>query len=161
MEIIKTARDAGRKYGITLLMIYQSLGQLIDNWEQNAKSSWFESTSFRAFAAINDERTAEDLSRLCGEYTIETTTRSKSSGLQNRNSIFGSPTSNKSRSTQTHKRRLIMAHEILQDMRTDEQLIFVTGRPPIRAGRAIYFRRPGMAARIGSNRFASRGQASK
>ena len=154
MEIVKTARDAGRKYGITLLMIYQSLGQLIDNWGQNARSSWFESTSFRIFAAINDEKTADELSRMCGEYTVQTTTRSKSSGMQQKNKMFGSPNSNRTTNTQEQKRRLILPHEILQDMRTDEQLVFVTDRQPLRTGRCIYFRRPEMTDLVHGNRFA-------
>ncbi len=153
MEIVKTARDAGRKYGITLLLIYQSIGQLIDNWGQNAKSSWYESTSFRLFAAINDEKTAEELSRMCGEYTVETTTRSKSSGIQQKNRMFGSPNSNRTVNKQDQKRRLILPHEILQEMRSDEQLVFVQGRAPLRSGRAIYFRRSDMNERVDRNRF--------
>lgn len=158
MEIVKTARDAGRKYGITLLLIYQSIGQLIDNWGQNAKSSWYESTSFRLFAAINDEKTAEELSRMCGEFTVETTTRSRSSGMQQKNKIFGSPNSNRTVNKQDQKRRLILPHEILQEMRSDEQLVFVQGRPPLRTGRAIYFRRGDMVDRVDQNRFNKSGE---
>ena len=52
MSLIPVARDAGRKYGITLVMVYQSLGQLREQWGgKDAVSDWFESTSWpRSFA---------------------------------------------------------------------------------------------------------------
>lgn len=148
MKIIETARDAGRKYAITLLMIYQSVGQLVDTWGPQAKAAWYESTSFRLFAAISDPKTAEELSMMCGEYTVETMTRSKSNVFSKRASS--------SRNYSDQRRRLILPHEILQEMRSDEQLVFVQGRRPIRCGRAIYFRRPEMVAKVGQNRFAKR-----
>jgi type IV secretion system protein VirD4 len=39
-------------------------------------------------------------------------------------------------------------------MRTDEQIIFTSGNPPLRCGRAIYFRRKEMASRVKSSNFA-------
>lgn len=146
MGIIQTARDAGRKYGITLLMIYQSIGQLIDTWGPQAKPAWYESTSFRIFAAIADPKTAEELSMMCGEYTVETMSRTQSNVLSKRAS--------RTRNYSDQKRRLVLPHEILQEMRADEQLVFVQGRRPLRCGRAIYFRRPDMASKVGKNRFA-------
>ncbi len=155
MDIIKTARDAGRKYGISLCLVYQSIGQLIENWGQEAKSQWFESTSYRIFAAINDQKTADELSKMCGEYTVDVKNKSKSSGRQGRSGLLASGTSNTSRTTQVQKRSLILPHEIMQDMRSDEQLVFVTNQPPIRTGRAIYFRRNDMVSKVKSNRFSS------
>ncbi|WP_342364207.1 type IV secretory system conjugative DNA transfer family protein [Terrarubrum flagellatum] len=37
--------------------------------------------------------------------------------------------------------------------RHDEQFVFIAGAPPIRMGRAIYFRRPEMRAACKGNRF--------
>ncbi len=51
-------------------------------------------------------------------------------------------------------RRLVTLSEILADARTDEQFVFVTGRKPLRCGRALYFRRPEMIAKVQANRFA-------
>ncbi|MGN7755723.1 Ti-type conjugative transfer system protein TraG, partial [Sinorhizobium sp. 22678] len=43
MRILETARDAGRKYGITLVMIYQSIGQMRETYGgRDAASKWFE-----------------------------------------------------------------------------------------------------------------------
>ena len=47
-----------------------------------------------------------------------------------------------------------MPYEVMQDMRTDEQIVFVAGRPPLRCGRALYFRRKDMNALVGPNRYA-------
>ena len=52
------------------------------------------------------------------------------------------------------RRPLLMPHEVMQDMRTDEQIVFVAGRPPLRCGRALYFRRKDMTGLVGTNRFA-------
>jgi type IV secretion system protein VirD4 len=38
-------------------------------------------------------------------------------------------------------------------MRADEQIILTGGNPPLRCGRAIYFRRPEMAALVGKSNF--------
>ena len=39
-------------------------------------------------------------------------------------------------------------------MRADEAFVVVRGGRPLRCGRAVYFRRPGMLARVARNRFA-------
>lgn len=53
-------------------------------------------------------------------------------------------------------RRLATVSEILADTRADEQFVFIQGRKPLRCGRAIYFRRPEMIAKVQENRFAPR-----
>jgi type IV secretory pathway TraG/TraD family ATPase VirD4 len=41
-----------------------------------------------------------------------------------------------------------MPHEVMQEMRMYEQIVFVAGRPPLRCGPALYFRRKD---RLGEN----------
>ncbi|MBF9235619.1 Ti-type conjugative transfer system protein TraG [Microvirga alba] len=148
MSILTIARDVGRKYGITLLLVFQSIGQLTNNYGDAGKAAWFESASFIAFAAVNDLRAAEELSKRCGDMTIEVNNTSKSAGL-----MGGKGGGRASESTNSQRRPLIMPHEIMQ-MRLDEQIVAVTGRPPLRCGRAIYFRREDMRSLVGANRFA-------
>lgn len=137
LRILETARDAGRKYGITLTMLYQSIGQMREAYGgRDATSKWFESASWVSFAAVNDPETAEYISRRCGSTTVEvdqTSTSSKMSG------------SSRTRSRQLSPRPLIQPHEVLQ-MRADEQIVFTSGNPPLRCGRAIWFRRRDMVA---------------
>ncbi len=144
LRILETARDAGRKYGITLLMLYQSIGQMREAYGgRDATSKWFESASWISFAAINDPETADYISRRCGDTTVEVDQLSRSSQMSG---------SSRTRSKQLARRPLIMPHEVLR-MRTDEQIIFTAGNRPLRCGRAIWFRRADMAACVGTNRF--------
>ncbi|QBJ16470.1 Ti-type conjugative transfer system protein TraG (plasmid) [Agrobacterium sp. 33MFTa1.1] len=144
LRILETARDAGRKYGITLTMIFQSLGQMREAYGgRDATSKWFESASWISFSAINDPDTADYISKRCGDTTVEIDQTSLSSGMKG---------SSRSRTKQLSRRPLILPHEILR-MRADEQIVFTSGNPPLRCGRAIWFRRKDMSASVGENRF--------
>ncbi|MCA1869464.1 Ti-type conjugative transfer system protein TraG [Agrobacterium genomosp. 3] len=144
LRILETARDAGRKYGISLTLIFQSIGQMREAYGgRDASSKWFESASWISFAAINDPETADYLSRRCGETTIEVDQVSRTS--QSRGS-------SRSRSKQLSRRPLILPYEVMQ-MRGDEQIVFTSGNSPLRCGRAIWFRRSDMTACVGENRF--------
>ncbi|TXR50479.1 Ti-type conjugative transfer system protein TraG [Phyllobacterium endophyticum] len=144
MRILETARDAGRKYGITLIMLYQSIGQMRETYGgHDAASKWFESASWISFAAINDPETADYISRRCGMTTVEIDQVSRS--LQAKGS-------SRTRSKQLAARPLIQPHEVLR-MRADEQIVFTAGNAPLRCGRAIWFRRLDMKACVGTNRF--------
>ncbi|WP_064710654.1 Ti-type conjugative transfer system protein TraG [Rhizobium bangladeshense] len=152
MRILETARDAGRKYGITLTMIYQSIGQMRETYGgRDAASKWFESASWISFAAINDPDTADYISKRCGMTTVEIDQVSRSSQARG---------SSRTRSKQLAARRLIQPHEVLR-MRADEQIVFTAGNPPLRCGRAIWFRRDDMKACVGTKRFHRIGNALK
>ncbi|KQS95461.1 Ti-type conjugative transfer system protein TraG [Rhizobium sp. Leaf386] len=147
LRILETARDAGRKYGITLTMLYQSIGQMREAYGgRDATSKWFESASWISFAAVNDSETADYISKRCGTTTVEVDQTSRS---------FKMSGSSRTRSKQLSARPLIQPHEVLR-MRTDEQIVFTAGNPPLRCGRAIWFRRMDMIASVGENRFHKR-----
>jgi type IV secretion system protein VirD4 len=144
LRILETARDAGRKYGITLTMIFQSIGQMREAYGgRDATSKWFESASWISFAAINDPDTADYISKRCGDTTVEVDQTNRSSGMKG---------SSRSRSKQLSRRPLILPHEVLR-MRSDEQIVFTSGNAPLRCGRPIWFRRADMKACVGENRF--------
>jgi len=144
LRILETARDAGRKYGITLTMIFQSLGQMREAYGgRDATSKWFESASWISFSAINDPDTADYISKRSGDTTVEVDQTNRSSGMKG---------SSRSRSKQLNRRPLILPHEVLR-MRTDEQIVFTSGNAPLRCGRALWFRREDMKACVGDNRF--------
>ncbi|MFA7416793.1 MAG: type IV secretory system conjugative DNA transfer family protein, partial [Rhizobium sp.] len=144
LRILETARDAGRKYGITLTLLYQSIGQMREAYGgRDATSKWFESASWVSFAAVNDPETADYISKRCGMTTVEVDQTSRSSTMAG---------SSRTRSKQLTARPLIQAHEVLH-MRTDEQIVFTAGNAPLRCGRAIWFRRRDMNASINESRF--------
>ena len=153
MNVIEVARDAGRKYGITIMMLYQSLGQLIEQWGIEGKKSWYESSAWRLFAAVQDLDTAREISALCGEYTVYTTSTGDTEGSQSRGGLGASNSSGRSENRSETKRPLIKPEEILQDSRTDEAFVLIRGSRPLRCGRAIYFRRPEWTDLVGANRF--------
>lgn len=148
LRILETARDAGRKYGISLVLLFQSIGQMREAYGgRDATSKWFESASWVSFAAINDPDTADYISRRCGNTTVEVDQLSRSSQMSG---------SSRTRSKHLTARPLILPEEVLL-MRGDEQIVFTSGNPPLRCGRAIWFRREEMKAVTGQNRFHRKG----
>ncbi len=146
MSILETARDAGRKYGITLMLLYQQpWASWWKQWGVPGKSAWYASTSWRSYAGVQDYETALEVSRLCGSYGAAATSVSRGQGGS------GAPTRNETQAEV--KRLLIEPAEILQDLRADEQIVIRAGSRPIRCGRAIFFRRPDLAAQVAENRF--------
>ncbi|MBB5073984.1 type IV secretion system protein VirD4 [Bartonella callosciuri] len=145
MNILEEARDRGRKYGTSLMLFYQSSGQLVNHFGEAGARSWFESCSFVSYAAIKDLQTAKDISERCGQMTVEVAGTTKSRGLSLGKSSYN---------INYQQRALILPHEIIQEMRQDEQIILMQGQPPLRCGRAIYFRRKEMLAAAEKNRFA-------
>ena len=153
MQVIEQARDAGRKYGITLLLLYQSLGQLIEQWGREGKQAWYDSTSWRLFAAVQDPDTARELSAMCGEYGVVSTSLGDTEGSQSRGAMGASSSSGRSENRSEVKRALVKPEELMQDSRADEAFVVIRGSPPLRCGRAIYFRRPEWDGLVGDNRF--------
>ena len=153
MAVLETARDAGRKYGVALLLLYQSVGQLIEQWGRDGARAWYDSTSWRLYAAVQDPETARELSQVCGEHGVVTTSRGDSAGTSARGLTTGHSNSRVSQSRSEMRRALITPDELLQDIRADEAFVIVRGSRPIRCGRAIYFRRPEMVAAVVPLRF--------
>ena len=153
MSVIEQARDAGRKYGITLLLLYQSLGQLVTQWGREGKQAWYDSTSWRLFAAIQDPETARELSAMCGEHGVVATAQGDTAGTSGRIGGFASASSGKSENRSEIRRALIKPDELIQDARSDEAFVIVRGAKPLRCGRAVYFRRPEWTALVEANRF--------
>lgn len=148
MRLLEEARDRGRKYGISMMLLYQSLGQLERHFGRDGAVSWIDGCAFASYAAVKALDTARNISAQCGEMTVEVKGSSRNIGWDTKNSA-----SRKSESVNFQRRPLIMPHEITQSMRKDEQIIIVQGHSPIRCGRAIYFRRKDMNEAAKANRF--------
>ncbi|AHG48811.1 conjugal transfer protein TraG (plasmid) [Rhizobium leguminosarum bv. trifolii CB782] len=148
MRVLEEARDRGRKYGISMMLMYQSVGQLERHFGKDGATSWIDGCAFASYAAIKALDTARNVSAQCGEMTVEVKGSSRNIGWGTKNNA-----SRKSESVNFQRRPLIMPHEITQSMRRDEQIIIVQGHSPIRCGRAIYFRRKEMDQAAKINRF--------
>ena len=158
MKIIETARDAGRKYGITLQLLYQSVGQLEKQWGREGKREWYDGVSHRTYAAIQDLDTAKELEETFGNYAVMTTTEGSNTGSSGKAFEVHARSKGANTSFSEISRPLIRREELMNDCRADEAFVVVRGAKPLRCGRAIYFRRPAFAARVNANRFGGAGR---
>ncbi len=159
MKILETARDAGRKYGITLQLLYQSVGQLERQWGRDGKREWYDGVSHRSYAAVQDLETARELEETFGHYAVMATSEGSNRGSSGKSFEVGSRSRGANTSFHEISRSLIRREELMNDCRTDEAFVIIRGAKPLRCGRAIYFRRPELAARIAANRFARKAAA--
>jgi type IV secretion system protein VirD4 len=157
MDIIETARDAGRKYGITLQLLYQSVGQIIDQWGQGGKRAWYESASWRAYAAVKDAQTAEELSETIGDYGVLAWSEAHNRGTHGRQLDVRSLSRGQNITYSETIRPLIRSEEIMHDLREDAQIIIPKRGRPVLCGRAIYFRRDEFNNLVSANRFVAGG----
>lgn len=153
MKILETARDAGRKYGITLQSIYQSTGQIVDQWGEQGKRSWYDGVSYRCYAAVQDLDTATELENSFGTYGVMASSEGVNTGRAGKAMEASSLSRGSNISYHEIGRPLIRKAELLHDVRDDEQFILGRGMAPLRCGRAIYFRRAEFKNRVAANRF--------
>jgi type IV secretion system protein VirD4 len=153
MDIIEIARDAGRKYGITLQLLYQSVGQIVEQWGEAGKRAWYESAAWRAYAAVKDPETARELSETIGNYGVLAWSEAQNSGTHGRQLEVRSRSRGHNVTYSENIRPLIRPEEIMHDLREDAQIVIPKRGRPVLCGRAIYFRRPAFAELAGANRF--------
>jgi type IV secretion system protein VirD4 len=153
MKILEVARDAGRKYGITLQLLYQSVGQIEAQWGRDGKRSWYDGVSHRTYAAVQDLETAKELEESFGAYGVMATSEGSNSGSSGKAFEAGSRSRGAGLNFSEMSRPLIRKDELMSDIRIDEAFVIVRGSRPLRCGRAIYFRRPEMAERVATTRF--------
>ncbi|MDB5243765.1 MAG: Conjugal transfer protein traG [Spirosoma sp.] len=143
MRVLAELRDQGRKSGVALFPMWQSIGQIERAWGKDGVRDWYASAAWRMYLAVNDPATAEEVSREGGTYTIlahtEGTSRSRQGG-------FGSsaPTYGDNNNLTEQRRELISPYEVTNRVRADEALIKVRGYPLLRCGRPLWWRREDM-----------------
>lgn len=153
MKILETARDAGRKYGITLQLLYQSTGQIVDQWGEQGKRSWYDGVSYRCYAAVQDLDTATELENSFGTYGVMASSEGRNTGKAGKAMEASNISLGSNISYHEIGRPLIRKAELMRNVRDDEQFVLARGMAPLRCGRAIYFRRPELAKQVAANRF--------
>ncbi len=156
MKVIETARDAGRKYGITIQLLMQSVGQLMEAYGRDGAKAWFDATSWIGYASVRAAGVGKELSEQLGTHGVLAYSEGENRGSQ-KPFGFAIGSSSKGSNTNVHeiKRPLMSLAELQQDMRADEIIIVPQSGMPIRCGRAIFFRRPEIAAIVKRSRFAN------
>jgi len=152
MKGVEIVRDTGRKYGLTLHMLYLSEAELADVWGAKGVPRWFATISWRGYAGIGDRETAKGLSEDVGDYGVLATSEGDNRGSSGRSMEIGSRSKGSNTSTHEIKRRLILPAE-LREARADELFVIRKGGLPIRCGQAPYFRRAELVPLVKDNRF--------
>lgn len=126
-------------YGMRSMLITQSLNQIEDVYGRN--NSILDNCHIRIAFASNDERTAKRISEMLGqknEVKQQTSLSGRrSSWLMNQQSI----------SFQEFGRPLLTASEVTQ-LPADQQIVFVSGNPPILAQKLQYYQDSQLLERI-------------
>ena len=158
LAALETARDTGRKYGVVLHMLWQSIGQMHAIWHENGTQAWIDAASWIGYAAIRAGGAGKNLSDELGTYPVLARSEGENQGRSKPYGINFSTVS-RGRNLNLHeiKRALMSAAELQQDLREDEIIIVPASGMPIRASRPIWFRRAEMVAQIenATNRFAT------
>jgi type IV secretion system protein VirD4 len=152
MPILEVLRDMGRKSGVALFPMWQSTGQVEKAWGNDGKRSWYASAAWRLYAMVNDEETAGEVSDRCGTYTVLNRTEGLSTSRQNPFS-GGSFSRGVNDNTSEHPMPLISKYDVQTALRGDEAILIPRGKPALRCGRPMYWRRPEMADRIDRDPF--------
>ncbi|WP_425476032.1 type IV secretory system conjugative DNA transfer family protein [Mesorhizobium yinganensis] len=144
LRILETACDAGRKYG------HHHDAALPGN-RPDARSLWWTRRDLEMVrVGVVDQLCCDQRSRdrrlhlaALGRHHVGGDQLSRSSQMSG---------ASRTRSKLLARRPLILPHEVLR-MRADEQIVFTAVNPPLRYGRAIWFRREDMKSCVGENRF--------
>ena len=154
LQALSTAASQGRKYGVTIMGMWHSLGQMDATWGPAGVKAWRANASWEAYSAM-DRATAEDVSKRCGRYTVIAPSEGRNTGSSSQ-AMFGMRSSSKgtNESTSLQARDLITPDEVEFSMRRDEAIVFRRGESaPIRCVKAYYFLRPDMRARVGQDQY--------
>jgi type IV secretion system protein VirD4 len=156
MKTLETARDIGRKYGVSLHMLFQSVGQMAEAWGREGTRAWIDAAAWVGYAAIRAGGAGKDLSDQLGAHGVLAWSEGDNQGRQKPFGFnFGSISRGINVNVHEIRRSLIAAAEMQQDLREDEIIIVPAAGLPLRIGRAIYFRRPEMIAQVATNRFVN------
>ena len=156
MKTLETARDIGRKYGVSLHMLFQSVGQMAEAWGREGTRAWIDAAAWVGYAAIRAGGAGKDLSDQLGAHGVLAWSEGDNQGRQKPFGLnFGSTSRGVNVNIHEIRRSLIAASEMQQDLRDDEIIVVPANGLPLRIGRAIYFRRPEMIAQVATNRFVN------
>jgi type IV secretion system protein VirD4 len=134
LDCLCDAVDQYRGFGVRLLFIYQSLGQLKKCWPDGQDQTLLSNAS-QMFFAVNDLQTAEYVSNRLGEFTQVVASGGRSAGgSTSHQSGGGNNSSSQSWNTSDNwsqaARRLLKPEEVCA-LNQRECITFTPGRPPI------------------------------
>ena len=127
-----------RKYRVWLWPIIQNIGQLKNLYGENWQT-FMSNAGLKQFIGAGDLETAQYVSALCGETTVETRTKNSKGGT----------------STAQAKRPLAATDEVMT-MRSDRQIVFVDALKPMMLRKRPYWHRPALRGLFNQNPYHGR-----
>ena len=133
MDALDDAVDKFRGYGVRLLLLYQSLGQLKKCWPEGQEQTLLSNVT-QVFFGVNELQTAEYVSNRLGEFTQVVTSGGTSTGTSRQYSQQGteshSYSSNANDNWQQQGRKLLKPEEVMA-LPERIAITFTPGVPPI------------------------------
>jgi type IV secretion system protein VirD4 len=120
-----------RGYHVRLFLIIQDTQQLKGIYEEPGMNSFLSNSTYRITFAANNYETANLISQLCGNKTVESVSASKPKFLD------FNPAS-RSLNVSKAQRALLLPQEVIMLPR-DEQIILIESKPPIKTKKIIYY----------------------
>ena len=140
MQVQKDAIVAGAKSGLTLVFLYQAVGQIHDVWGEQGKITLYNNLEWRAVAACRDSVTAEEFSEAFGSIGVISYSEGQNAGSQRPAfALWGSKTSGDTSNKGEIGRRLVLPQEIREAPR-DEMFVVANGNMQLRM--PVYYKRP-------------------
>lgn len=120
-----------RGYHVRLFMIVQDTEQLKGTYEQSGMNSFLSNSTYRITFAANNIETAELISKLCGNKTVEQIS-------QSRPKFFDLNPGSRSQNVSETQRALLLPQEVI-NLSRDDQILLIEASPPIRSKKIKYY----------------------
>ena len=140
MEQFKSGIAYFRGYRVRLFLIIQDTQQLKGTYEEAGMNSFLSNATYRITFAANNYETANLISQLCGNKTVEQTSRSSPQ-------FFDLNPATKTQNVSEVSRALLLPQEVIQLPR-DEQIILIESQAPIRSKKIRYYADKFFTARL-------------
>lgn len=131
MEQFKSGIAYFRGYRVRLFLIIQDTQQLKGTYEEAGMNSFLSNSTFRITFSANNYETANLISQLCGNKTVEQTS-------YNKPLFFDLNVSTRTQSVSKVQRALLLPQEVIQ-LPPDEQIVLIEAFPPIKSMKIKYY----------------------
>lgn len=131
METFKTGIAYFRGYNVRLFLIIQDTQQLKGIYEEAGMNSFLSNATFRITFAANNVDTANLISQLCGNKTVEQSSQSRPKFLD------FNPAS-RSENVSEVQRALLLPQEVIL-LPKDDQIVLIESFPPIKSKKIKYY----------------------
>jgi len=113
LKTMETARDIGRKYGVSLHLLFQSVGQMAEAWGREGTRAWIDAAAWVGYAAIRAGGAGRDLSDQLGGHGVLAWSEGDNQGRQKPFGLnFGSTSRGINVNVHEIRRSLIAAAEM-------------------------------------------------